>query len=221
MIVCFSGKKGSGKDTAADVWVKYFNESVMGSFYKVSLADPLKRFCQLVFGFTSETLWGPSELRDVPDTRYPRPDGYGYLSPRYALQTLGTEWGRNCYSDVWIDYAKGIHDQLTSCSNLLRTYTPERGVFSQYPSENMPFCAGVVIPDVRFPNEVRRLKEHKAYIVRVVRPDLESKDDHASETSLDSFSAGDFDEVVYNDSDLDTFRDRIEFLAQGYFLENS
>src|SRR5689334_14415060 len=31
-----------------------------------------------------------------------------YLTPRFALQSLGTEWGRNCYPEVWTDYTLRI-----------------------------------------------------------------------------------------------------------------
>jgi hypothetical protein len=87
-------------------------------FVKVALADPLKRICFDVFNFTEAQLWGPSEERNKPDKRYLRmakgalgvterivknsefvlercanPEEDIFLTPRYALQTLGTRVG--------------------------------------------------------------------------------------------------------------------------------
>lgn len=120
MIIGIVGKAGSGKDAVA---------GMIPGAKRFSFADPLKEFCAEVFDWSREQLWGPSELRNVPDKRYPmagnRPSvpggpngcpncrgtsptcqycsggGTAYLTPRYALQQLGTEWGRHCYPDVW------------------------------------------------------------------------------------------------------------------------
>jgi len=72
MIIGLLGQAGSGKDTVADFLVRDH------SFVKVALADPLKRICRDVFDFTDEQLWGPSEKRNAPDKRYPRPRGYSF-----------------------------------------------------------------------------------------------------------------------------------------------
>jgi hypothetical protein len=103
-LIGISGLAGAGKDTAAEILVKEFG------FVRVALADPIKRICKEVFEFTDEQLWGSSERRNAVDERYLR--GWlcarsvsAFLTPRYALQTLGTEWGRDCYPDVWIDIA--------------------------------------------------------------------------------------------------------------------
>ena len=42
-IICFSGKKGVGKDTAAEVLVKRYG------FTRIALADPLRELCSKVF----------------------------------------------------------------------------------------------------------------------------------------------------------------------------
>lgn len=57
---------GSGKDTVADLLCTHFG------FAKISLADPMKRICRDIFDFSHEQMWGPSETRNAPDTRYPR-----------------------------------------------------------------------------------------------------------------------------------------------------
>ncbi len=62
-IVGVNGNIGSGKDTVADRFVEQ-------GYTKVSLADPMKRFAQKVFGFSEEQLWGPSDNRNTWDERY-------------------------------------------------------------------------------------------------------------------------------------------------------
>lgn len=71
------------------------------------------------------------------------------LRPRYVLQRLGTDWGRNLWDQVWIN-------QLALAVDSLRhghTYSRFQGVLLH--SERTPLDApvGVVITDVRFPNE--------------------------------------------------------------------
>ena len=128
------GPAGSGKDTLAD----YICQSMKYRFHRVSLADPLKEFCSAIFGWDRHTLWGPSEERNKVD-----PD-WG-VSPRVALQTLGTEWGRKLHEDLWIKYG------LTKALDRLR------------------FWPGVVIPDCRFANEFKAIQQVGGRVVRLKR----------------------------------------------------
>src|ERR1051325_8980837 len=97
MIIGVCGFAGSGKDTVADEICKD------PAFVKLAFADNLKRILMGLFDFSYEQLWGPSATRSEPDKRYPRKGGF--LTPRHALQSLGTEWGRDCYENLWIDLA--------------------------------------------------------------------------------------------------------------------
>lgn len=127
------GLAGSGKDTVADHLVRHHR------YVKVSFADPLKRICKDVFDFTDEQLWGPSSKRNASDYRYPRSikehldEKTGtvttveedFLTARYALQLLGTEWGRQCYPAVWVEYA------LRTARKIMEegcTYTVQKGL---------------------------------------------------------------------------------------------
>lgn len=191
MLIGLSGQSGAGKDTVADLL------KTKRSFIKLSLADPLKRVCSDVFKFTHDQLWGPSESRNTPDERYPTKDGF--LTPRVALQTLGTEWGRNLYEDVWIDY--GIRNALKIINEEIWTYTPELGlspkaIFAEKPE-------GVVIPDVRFKNEMVKIRQAGGYLVRVRRPGFEGNtgiQGHKSESEQKDIPDTDFDVIIENDS---------------------
>lgn len=141
MIVGISGKAGSGKSEVARYLVQQHG------FVEVALADPIKRAAQEWFRFSDLQLWGPSEERNKPDARY---DG---LTPRKALQFLGTEVGRELCKDIWVIQAMRTAISLLADDSL--GYTAQRGLFKK-PQESR--TNGVVISDVRFENEVLALR---------------------------------------------------------------
>lgn len=226
MIVGISGLAGSGKDTCADFLVRD------RGFAKVALADPLKRIAADVFDFSHEQLWGPSAMRNAPDERYPREHsssdgfrcdccGFGfdlfplnlahlsdtpqcYLTPRFALQKLGTEWGRSCYPNVWIDYAARVAKALIRNSIRYNVIGgPTWGGGGTNISERIP--RGVVVPDVRFKNEVDSLRAHGAKLIRVVRSSaglVGAAGAHTSETEQASIPDEAFDTVIRNDGTI-------------------
>lgn len=152
-VLVFYGLAGSGKDTAAQ-------PHVAAGATKICFADPLKAFVGQVFGWPRDLLYGPSELRNAPDPYGRlRPDGEP-LTPRHALQTLGTEWGRGCYRDVWLELG-------------LRRIAEARQT------------APVVVTDARFANELTALRAIGAKLILVYRPEV-SQMAHASEQELSS-----------------------------------
>ena len=161
-VIGLTGRKRSGKDTAGAALV------AMG-FTRKSFAHPIKLMLaalllyQGVPGDVIERML-EGDLKEV-NSEY-----LNGRSPRHAMQTLGTEWGRGLIADsIWVDV-------------LLRS------------------CAGhekVVVTDVRFPNEVDALRsEFGAEVYRVVRPGLEAaNDNHPSETQIDSLAV---DGIIQN-----------------------
>jgi hypothetical protein len=169
-LIGICGKSNAGKDTAADILVEDFG------YVKVALADPMKRACADWFGWDEQTLWGPSEKRNEPHAHL------GGLTPRHALQTLGTEWGRDCYPDVWVDIAIRTAKALcggprvfadTEAGLVSPVYNPQAGLY-YVPSEDtylFPITKGVCISDVRFPNEVAAIKAAGGRIWKIIRPE--------------------------------------------------
>lgn len=230
-IIGISGLAGSGKDTIADHLVRNHG------FVKIALADPLKRICREVFDFSEEQLWGPSEERNKPDKRYLRPgfkefpfmapqdvaDVRGedtHLTPRHALQQLGTEWGRACYPNIWVEYAIRVAKQLLKkdyvANQAVNTYHAQTGLrFSHTPY--VPGLTllpnGVVIPDVRFKSEVDALTKAGGKIWRVHRKTAGlagAAGQHQSEQELDTIPAEQFSIQVYNDGTLDELYSMID-----------
>jgi len=93
------------------------------------------------------------ETKEVPDDRFG-------VSPRRMAQTLGTEWGRNLIDqDIWLKIAQ------------------ERWRELKYSNTNL------VIPDVRFPNELAWIRK-EGYVIHVTR-DVAPVEEHSSENSID------------------------------------
>lgn len=179
MIIGLVGKAGSGKDTAAGMipGAKVF-----------SFADPLKEFCAQVFDWPREVLWGPSELRNRYDPRYPG------LTPRHALQTLGTEWGRGCYENIWADLG------IRRAKAWLEEYNP---------------ALHAVFTDCRFINEARAIREAGGEVWRIIRPGSGlsgAASQHSSEIEQDSPAMESLVTATINNV-LDVANLRVEVLA--------
>lgn len=141
----------------------------------------------------------------------PPPGGPGgqcfhYLTPRYALQQLGTEWGRNCYDNVWIDYALRLAKKAEeyAATETPYEYSPLLGLRTLGIVAYLP--GRVVIPDCRFRNEFEAVKEAGGKMLRVIRPGAGLSGDagtHKSETEQDSIEDDEFDEIIVNNGTLD------------------
>ncbi len=145
-----------------------------------------------------------------------------YLTPRHALQQLGTEWGRGCYRDTWIDIALRTaeellsdHDQMVSAHCPHIGYTPQKGLIEGF---FLPFVNGVVIPDVRFMNEVKAIHKAGGCVARLYRPEVETKEAisfHCSEQELLAIPDEEFDSVMINNKGLED----LELLTEITYLQ--
>jgi hypothetical protein len=171
MIIGFSGYARSGKDTAAQELQRSMGFRVM------HFADPLKNAAKEIFGFSMEQLYG--NLKETVDP-------FWGISPREALQKLGTEGGRNVFGEeLWV---KALMRRL-----------------EDHDRENY------VIADVRFPNEARAIEALGGHVVRVVRPGIASVKPHESETALDTWP---FKHTIVNDASIEEFFGNVRDLAR-------
>lgn len=114
-------------------------------------------------------------------------------TPRMLLQLMGTECGRNIlHPNVWINA-------------LFSTYRLEPG--KPYPSKEDFVYPNWVIPDMRFPNELKAVQDRGGITMRIRRPQTDHlAGDHPSETSLDN---ADFDIIINNDGNLDSLVQKV------------
>lgn len=141
----------------------------------LKFAEPLKDMLRSPFRAVGYGETQIDAFLDGDQKETPIPE-FGGKTPRYLMQTLGTEWGRNLVSgSLWTD---------------LLAY---RATFA------LTHGTSVVVDDMRFPNEFACLKSLGAKMVRVTRPGVVAKTNHKSEGLLDEYQ---FDLTILNDSDL-------------------
>lgn len=137
-VVALTGLIGSGKTTAAKTLIAEFG------YERVRFAEPLKTMLKSI-GLGHDHVDG-----DKKEAPHPL---LCHRTPRHAMQTLGTEWGRNCIGpDFWVQaWLKAIEGK-------------ER----------------VVVDDCRFPNEGAAVRMLGGKVWRIERPGM-ALQDHASE----------------------------------------
>lgn len=130
VIVGLCGLAGSGKSTASRLIQNAYN------IPRRPFAYPLKRMIGAL-GVPTEVLDGPASVKELPTARL---NGH---TVRFALQTLGTEWGRKIMGeDFWVKQWAASFDN------------------------KMP---GMVADDVRFPNEVEAIQKLGGIVIRIDR----------------------------------------------------
>lgn len=174
-IIGLTGKKGAGKDTVARLI-----HSIDDTYRAIAFADPLKDAVAAMLLVPRSYL----EDRNVKE----EPIAVIGKSPRYMMQTLGTEWGRELiHPDLWVILASERIDHLLQ-------------------------FARVVITDVRFENEAEMIRKKGGIIVHIIRPEVENSGDaHASETGIEK---KDEDYLIYNTSSLDELQLEVQGLYE-------
>jgi hypothetical protein len=145
MIVGLVGFIGNGKGTVGDILANEYG------FKRESFAKSVKDALCPIFGWERDMLEGDTpesrDFREKPDEYWSEVMGKPF-TPRYALQLMGTEAGRNVFHpNIWV-------------------YSLERRISAE-PLYNY------VITDVRFPNEmamIRRLGGLIVYVKRGAKP---------------------------------------------------
>ena len=177
-LIGFTGRAGSGKDTACDYAVSDHNAT------KFAFADPLRK---IALSIDPVVGWSDGDSFHYSQAL----EGYGYagskeLFPEFRrfLQRLGTEGLRdNVDQDFWVNLA-------------------EREILGHLGSADSDRTL-MVISDVRFANEAEMIRHNGGIIVRVDRGEdglTEGLASHASETELESIDA---DLTIMNNGPFD------------------
>lgn len=168
-LIGFAGPLGCGKTTAA-------KELYHAGWHIIRFAGPLKSMLAALGLTVNDT--------DGAGKENPHPFLLG-KTPRYAMQTLGTEWGRNLiHPNIWTDAWFRQAEKALKLSN-------------------------VVADDLRFPNEANLIRALGGRVIRIQRT-MERKeqlDPHASEVI--PFSP---DITICNDGSIEDFKLQIRAL---------
>ena len=188
MIVGIAGKKRAGKDVIANFLVNEY------AFLLYKFATPMKKIVHIMYDWDERHTEG--DLKEVVDLKWG-------ISPRQALQVLGTDWaqydlcskfplfGEITGKDLWV--------------NLFKSWYKKHSEFN------------VVISDVRFPHEVEILKEMGAVLFKTTRPGLSLTDTHESESYIDGLNV---DYNLNNNSTVENLKKLVDNILKidGYIL---
>lgn len=157
-LIGLAGKARTGKDTVADLIIEH-----QGGF-RYSFADPIREML-IPLGIDLRM----PEWQKMKETEIPLIG----KSPRYLMQTLGTEWGRNMVcEDLWLRLA--AHKLKYSDSTM-------------------------VVADVRFENEAEWIRQNGGLLIHIFRDDAPSVRAHPSEAGV-MVKKG--DRTIHNDGSL-------------------
>jgi hypothetical protein len=177
MILGLNGLKGSGKDTVAAYLIKEYG------FERRAFADPLKKSVATLFDIpfhkideykNDPKIWVELSQADKPILPIGA-ETFKALTFREFLQRYGTESHRGVFGEnFWVD-------------------------------QTMPkdaFYSGrkIVITDLRFDNEAKRVHDCGGSVIRIDRPEVDTHDTHVSEAPL-AHKLVDF--ILQNDKGLD------------------
>jgi dephospho-CoA kinase len=146
---------------------------------RMAFADPVKRVVAELLGVSLGVL--ETHGKEAPIAGLDR-------SPRYLYQTLGTEWGRNLvHPDLWVRVLAREHALV----------------------ERQACVHGVVITDVRMPNEAAWVRE-RGTLVHITRQDAPAVRAHESEQGVEVLEG---DVVLPNDGTIDELYRRLDDLV--------
>lgn len=182
-LVAFTGLKGSGKDTAAAVLAANSGHTpIQFAVYMKNMLLSLAVAQGASLEEANELVNGSIESKETPSIYF------NNHTPRHAMQTLGTEWGRKLLGeDFWVNC---VRDKLLA-----------------HPNQKFG------LTDMRFPNELAMIKELGGTTVRVERASHAYVDTHASEISILTLPV---DFIIRNDSTLERFENDVASIFQAY-----
>ena len=181
MILALTGLAGCGKSTAAAYLAEHHG------FARIRFAGPLKAMLRAYLaevGAEPDTIEAMIEggLKELPNAFL------SGRSPRYAMQQLGTAYGRDLmHPEFWVE-----------AWGLAVVAAMERGAW------------GVVVEDCRFENEVEAVRALGGRVLRIERPGLVPLEGgHASEGRALAH-----DGIILNDGDPGLLGSRLDFAVR-------
>lgn len=191
-IIGISGYAGSGKDTLAEIIINHSSKQWEVKKY----AAKLKQVASILTGIPAEDFekqevkcsnlpleWTKSEFSESGELL----DIKEYQIRKF-LQELGTEAIRDqIHTNAWVN-------------GLWADYKPYADAWDEDGKTTVEVYPNWIITDMRFPNEMSRIREMGGITIRIHRKGLTASNAHISDTALDD---ADFDIDIHNDGTLD------------------
>lgn len=203
LILGVIGRKGSGKDAVGE-------HLCTRGFTRIAYADLVKTIALVLFPhLTHRHLWGPIEVKEAVDPVTGK-------TPRWILQKLGTEVGRQGQLDVFEEL--GVTPAAVAAALSKFHVEPGQTAWIDALFENLD-DGDFVVTDVRFPNEAEAILDRGGHVIKLVRPgfDTGTLNDHPSETEVENCR---FDRLVPNDGTLADLYERVDAVLT-YFRSNA
>lgn len=205
MIISISGKAQHGKDSAAEGLINRHK------FIRIGLADKLKDMCSSLFNIKREDMDNP----DLKEKLFDTPKIFNNTVINNLISMLEGEDVITADSNIAAIFIEQSGTELKSIRHILqfvgtdvcRTYIADdiwlQLIFNKISNTDK----NIVVPDARFPNERKFLKDIGAAIILIKRPELVSIDSHASENLLGNEL--DYDVVITNNSSVTNLQSSI------------
>jgi hypothetical protein len=212
MIIAISGYIGSGKDTVAkiiqfltltkenrqyyDTYREYCEEvpshHPMNSWQIKKFAGKLKETVSLFTGIPVADLEKEVVKSNILGPEWNKGDKV--MTVRQMLQLMGTEALRNT-----------IHENIHV-----------NGLFADY--KNIASYSGLIYPnwiisDLRFPNEMRAVRERSGICMRINRGNKSADGLHESEIALDNSP---FDCIIHNDGTIEELIEKVRIMLINF-----
>ena len=195
MIIGISGKALSGKDTSANMLKRlYMYPDTTYKFYANNLKD-MKVYAPVIIVHFADMLKETAKVMcDLDDWDVNDQDGKRQtikwlgITVRELLQKLGTCVRQGIDNEFWI---KSLY------------------------ADN-EYTGNMIIADVRFPEEVKSIKDRGGVILRLVR-DGAGAGEHISETALDDYK--DWDYIIDNNGTLEDLFENLREFSKKYKLD--
>lgn len=173
----------SGKATSGkDTVANYYSRFSKAHCTTLHFADSLKDCCQgllIPFGTYDMSLQETKKLT-IPWM------GKGY-TVRNLLQDVGNAFRQSITEDFWVNIMIGKIAVIKKNGSI----------------------DTILIPDVRYPNEFKMIKDLGGEVWRVERPNITLMD-HISETALDDYT---FDKIIQNNGTITDLQNKIKCLS--------
>lgn len=193
MIIGISGKAGSGKDTAAKMLeVLYANPDIS---YEDFTNKRYKNFADIQVVHFADT------LKETAQVLF-----------RISEWETNTQEGKKTTID-WI--GKTVRELLQGIGQGLRdAIDPDLWIKILF--ANTENWSNYIIADVRYPNEIKAIKERNGILLRIDRKDA-GAGNHSSETALDNYN--DWDVHIENNGSLKSLFENMRIFTKNYPID--